>query len=94
MMSDKHVLNREEIRNDLFDLIEKNFAIDKKNITGDSTIDSLNIDKFSTDFVDLLMLVENRFGINIDNDEFVNIDKIDDLVNLIKTSYETKKKIQ
>lgn len=92
MMSDKHTLGIDEIRNDLLDLIEKNFAIDKSNISDDTSIDDLNIDKFSTDFVDLLMLIETRFDVNIDNDEFINVDKISDLINLIKTAYEIKKK--
>lgn len=92
MMSDKHTLGIDEIRNDLLDLIEKNFAIDKSNISDDTSIDDLSIDKFSTDFVDLLMLIETRFDVNIDNDEFINVDKISDLINLIKTAYEIKKK--
>ncbi len=92
MMSDKHTLGIDEIMNDLLDLIEKNFAIDKSNISDDTSIDDLSIDKFSTDFVDLLMLIETRFDVNIDNDEFINVDKISDLINLIKTAYEIKKK--
>ena len=84
----------EKIKGVLLGLIEKNFAINKEIITEETKIEDLDIDKFSTDFVDLLMLIEKEFEINIENDEFINSEKISDLINLIRLAIEKKEKEQ
>lgn len=84
------MLDKAEIKNRLLNIIEKYFAINKEKIVEDTKFSDLGIDKFSTDFVDLLMLIEKNFEIEIGNDNFVNTEKISDIVNLIEVEVAKK----
>ena len=80
------------IEEEVIKVIERDFAISRNTITKDSTLDDLKIDKLSTDYVDLLSGLENKFEINIDEDDFLNVKNIKDIVDLVTKYVELKNK--
>ena len=80
------------IEEEVIKVIERDFAISRNSITKDSTLDDLKIDKLSTDYVDLLSGLENKFEITIDEDDFLNVVNIGDIINLVTKYVELKNK--
>jgi len=80
------------IEEEVIKVIERDFAISRNTITKDSTLDDLKIDKLSTDYVDLLSGLENKFEITIDEDDFLSVVNIGDIINLVTKYIELKNK--
>lgn len=80
------------IEEEVIKVIERDFAISRNTITVDSTLEDMKIDKLSTDYVDLLSGLENKFEININEDDFLNVKNIKDIVDLVTKYVELKNK--
>lgn len=78
------------IEEEVLKVIERDFAISRNLINKNSTLDDLKIDKLSTDYVDLLSGLENKFEINIDEDDFLNVINIGDIIDLVTKYIELK----
>jgi acyl carrier protein len=78
------------IEEEVLKVIERDFAISRNLINKNSTLDDLKIDKLSTDYVDLLSGLENKFEINIAEDDFLNVINIGDIIDLVAKYIELK----
>jgi acyl carrier protein len=68
----------------LKEIIANQLHIDENSVTRDASfIDDLGAD--SIDAVELVMAIENEFGINIPENDAVNLKKIDDIINYIES---------
>ena len=79
------------IEEEVIKVIVRDFAISRNNIHKNSTLEDLKIDKLSTDYVDLLSGLESKFEITIDEDDFLNVTNIEDIINLINKYIEIKR---
>lgn len=86
-LSDTQLLN--EIR-----IIITGFTpLKEENINFDSHIrDELQMD--SADMLELVMTAEEKFEINIGDEVFDEVSTIQDVINLVKNSFENKEEVQ
>ena len=68
-----------DIKNDVIKSFSK--VVKNKEVTVDSNIKELGLD--SLDIVDLLMDMEEKYGIEFDNEEMTSIVTITDVINAI-----------
>ena len=80
------------IEEQVIKVFERDFAISRNSINKDTTLDELKIDKLSTDYVDLLSGLENSFEIQINEDDFLEVIKVGDIVDLVTKYVEIKEK--
>ena len=71
------------IEEEVIKVIERDFAVRRDVINKNTTLEDLKIDKLSTDYVDLLSGLENKFDIIIQEDDFLNVVNIEDIINLV-----------
>lgn len=70
----------------LFQLLAEKQALDINTISVDSRLDEdLHIKPLSTDSVELLFAIEKEFDIQIDNEEFLDVTIVRQLLDIIKT---------
>lgn len=73
-----------EVQEKVIKLVSEATKMDASNISAaTSFIDDLNLD--SLDMVELMMKMEDEFGIEIPEDETENLKSIGDVVNYLKT---------
>ncbi|NLZ55173.1 MAG: acyl carrier protein [Clostridiaceae bacterium] len=78
-------MTKETILENVRNILVEQLGVDPENVTMDSDfIDDLNAD--SLDIVDLVMLMEEEFGISIPDDEAENIHTVGDAVNYIAST--------
>lgn len=72
-------------RNDTYakviDIIADKLSIDKKSITPQSTLQTLGAD--SLDMVEIIMKLEEYFGIEINDEDAEKLSSVDDVVNYV-----------
>lgn len=68
-------------------LIAEQLFLDEGSVSGESQfVDDLGAD--SLDIVQMLIAMENEFGVSFDDDEITSIKTVNDAVNLIKAKKE------
>ncbi len=67
------------------DILVTQLDLDADKVTGDSDI-AADLGADSLDVVELLMAIEDEFGIEIPDDEIENIKTVDDLVKYIEAN--------
>ena len=73
-----------EIQEKVIKIVSEATKMDANNITSDTNfIDDLNLD--SLDMVEMMMKMEDEFGIEIPEDETENLKTINDVANFLKT---------
>ena len=76
--------NKEEIKVSVIQLISSQFNISVEQVTGGVSLRDLNAD--SLDMVELVMKLEEEFGIEIPEEKVPELKTVDDLVDFIGTS--------
>jgi acyl carrier protein len=73
-----------ELQEKVIKLVSEATKVDAQNISQNTNfIDDLNLD--SLDMVELMMKMEDEFGVEIPEDETENLNSIGDVVNYLKT---------
>lgn len=72
---------RNDTYNKIIDLIAQELSIDKKRINEESTLASLGAD--SLDIVEIIMKLEEQFGIEIKDEDAEQMKTIRDVVNYV-----------
>jgi acyl carrier protein len=73
-----------ELQEKVIKLVSEATKVDAQNISQNTNfIDDLNLD--SLDMVELMMKMEDEFGVEIPEDETENLKSIGDVVNYLKT---------
>jgi acyl carrier protein len=73
-----------ELKEKVIKLVSEATKVDAQNISQNTNfIDDLNLD--SLDMVELMMKMEDEFGVEIPEDETENLKSIGDVVNYLKT---------
>ena len=68
-------------------LIAEQLFLDEGSVSGESQfVDDLGADRL--DIVQMLIAMENEFGVSFDDDEITSIKTVNDAVNLIKAKKE------
>lgn len=76
------------IENQVKDIIAKHLKIEKNQIKRDSEfIKDLGAD--SLDFVEIVVMIEEKYGLNITDDELNSLKKVSDVVNLVEKRKKT-----
>lgn len=71
------------IREKLTEILVSEFEIEQEKITPEASIQSdLGID--SLDVVDMVVLIQDEFGIKLQSQDFKDVKTFDDLVNLLE----------
>ncbi len=73
--------NRQDTFDKVVDIIADKLSIDKSTITGQSTLQDLGAD--SLDIVEIIMKLEEQFGIQIKDDQAENLHTVDDVVSYV-----------
>jgi acyl carrier protein len=75
-------MTNQEISEKLISVLAKEFEVDENQITPDSPLmDTLDLD--SLDLVDVVVLIEQNFGVTLKGPDFVGIKTFQDFNNLI-----------
>jgi len=75
-------MNNEDIKSKINDFLVEEFEIDQELINPDAKLkDDLGLD--SLDFVDVVVEIEDVFGIKLTGNDFTNIVSLSDFYNLI-----------
>ena len=75
-------MNNEDIKSKINDFLIEEFEIDQELINPDAKLkDDLGLD--SLDFVDVVVEIEDVFGIKLTGNDFTNIVSLSDFYNLI-----------
>ena len=75
-------MSNENIKSQINDFLVEEFEIDPELINPEAKLkDDLGLD--SLDFVDVVVEIEDIFGIKLTGDDFINIVTLDDFHNLI-----------
>ena len=80
-------LSHEEIKTKLFAIIAEQLNIDQHSINSHSSLDSLGAD--SLDRVEIIMKIEEEFGLEIsdeDSEKLTSLDQAIDYINKMKSS--------
>jgi acyl carrier protein len=73
-----------ELQEKVIKLVSEATKVDAQNISQNTNfIDDLNLD--SLDMVELMMKMEDEFGVEIPEDETENLKSIGDVINYLKT---------
>lgn len=72
---------REEIQFDLIEIVANNLNVAKEAIDDETTLEALGAD--SLDKVELIMSIEEHFGIDIKDQDVEKCKTFDDIVNVI-----------
>ena len=73
--------NRQDTFDKVVDIIADKLNIDKSTITGQSTLQDLGAD--SLDIVEIIMKLEEQFGIQIKDTQAENLHTVDDVVSYV-----------
>ncbi len=77
-------MDNREIKDKLFDILVERLAISKDSITLEQRLsEDLGVQPLSTDSVDLLLEIEEKFGVKIDNDEYVRLLTVGDILGYL-----------
>ena len=68
----------------LLDLVAEQLLLEREKVTLDSTLENLGVD--SLDAVELIMVVENTFGIHIPDEESPKLDTPRKMIAYIETN--------
>lgn len=71
------------IRDELVELANENLEIDFSNVDMNTKLSELDID--SIDMLDFIMLVEDKYDIEFDEDELDEIETLGDIAELIES---------
>ncbi len=75
-------MNNEDIKSKINDFLIEEFEIDQELINPDAKLkDDLGLD--SLDFVDVVVEIEDAFGVKLTGNDFTNIVSLSDFYNLI-----------
>jgi acyl carrier protein len=75
-------MDRQEILKTIKDILSEEFEIDKDDISPESHLfEDLELD--SLDAIDLLIDMERKFGIKIDNERAKTLQTVDDVIDFI-----------
>lgn len=80
-MENKTIESLESLRVDLNDYLSKQFEIEDEINPNDTVINALQLD--SLDLLDLIVSVEERYGVKISSEEIKNIQTMNDLYSFI-----------
>lgn len=80
-MENKTIESLESLRVDLNDYLSKQFEIENEINPNDTVINALQLD--SLDLLDLIVSVEERYGVKISSEEIKNIQTMNDLYSFI-----------
>jgi len=76
------MMNNEDIKSKINDFLIEEFEIDQELIIPDAKLkDDLGLD--SLDFVDVVVEIEDAFGVKLTGNDFTNIVSLSDFYNLI-----------
>jgi len=76
------MMNNEDIKSKINDFLIEEFEIDQELINPDAKLkDDLGLD--SLDFVDVVVEIEDAFGVKLTGNDFTNIVSLSDFYNLI-----------
>jgi acyl carrier protein len=75
--------DRKETQDKIITLVSTKLNIDRAKITSDVTLQALGAD--SLDIVELIMLFEDQFGIEINDEDAEQLKTLSDLVDYIHT---------
>ena len=75
-------MTKQEVANIINGFLVDEFEIDAASITPDAPLkETLDLD--SLDYVDLVVIIENNFGVKLTGDDFKSINTFDDFYNFI-----------
>ena len=74
-------LSREEIKSKLLQIISQQLKIDKNSINPQGTLESLGAD--SLDRVEIIMRIEEEFGLEISDEDSSKLSSLDAAINYI-----------
>jgi len=75
-------MNNEDVKSKINDFLIEEFEIDQELINPDAKLkDDLGLD--SLDFVDVVVEIEDAFGVKLTGNDFTNIVSLSDFYNLI-----------
>ena len=75
-------MTKQEVANIINGFLVDEFEIDAASITPDAPLkETLDLD--SLDYVDLVVIIENNFGVKLTGDDFKTINTFDDFYNFI-----------
>jgi len=76
------MMNNEDVKSKINDFLIEEFEIDQELINPDAKLkDDLGLD--SLDFVDVVVEIEDAFGVKLTGNDFTNIVSLSDFYNLI-----------
>ena len=76
-------MNKEEIVNTINDFLVEEFEVDASVISAEKELqETLDLD--SLDYVDLVVVIENKFGFKVNGEDFVNIKTFQDFYDYIE----------
>lgn len=76
-----HVNNYDQISEQLTELIAAKTKLDASIIKPDLNLEASGLDSFAR--IELILVIEEKFGIELSDSESANIATIDDLINII-----------
>ena len=68
-------------KTELTQMLQKHLKVDLENVSLTTSIRDLNID--SLDFMEILMDVEEEYGVTFSNDELLSMKTLEDLYNVL-----------
>lgn len=74
--------DRKETQEKIIALVSTKLNVDKAKITSDATLQALGAD--SLDIVELIMLFEDQFGIEINDEDAEQLQTLSDLVDYVQ----------
>lgn len=75
-------MTKQEVANIINGFLVDEFEIDAASITPEAPLkETLDLD--SLDYVDLVVIIENNFGVKLTGDDFKSINTFDDFYNFI-----------
>lgn len=75
-------MDHDEILDKVKDAVSQNMDVEKDQLTGETTLDSLSAD--SLDKIELIVALEEEFATSVDDDVLSHISTLDDCVTVIE----------
>ena len=76
------IMDRTEVEVKINEFLIEEFEVDPDRLSADAHLkDSLELD--SLDFVDLVVAIEESFGVKLEGEDFVGVKVLEDFYNLI-----------
>ena len=75
-------MTKEEVESQVREIIVEKFQVAAEKVKGDAKLDA-DLGADSLDLVDLMMMLEDKFSLNISDEEAENIKTVNDVVDYI-----------